>query len=287
MHSGQVRLLGEWQALGQDGQKVAVTSKRERELLTALAVQQGERVSRDMLASRIWDRDDFQAKKSLNTTLWRLRSALSDSGIESDNWLETGADFMRMRKLRGPWVDAVAFGEVARTQVFTISSLDDIRNAIDLYQGDLAPGIDTEWLVEERRMLQERYQRLLSQALELLIEAELFDLAEDYAGRLIKADPFEERAWRTIISVQIEMGNRSQAVRTYQELEALLQAELGVAPSNETQALYHICREPSAASQNVKRPSAERLHKRVVVLQGQLQSVLSELSQIAEDIKRI
>jgi DNA-binding SARP family transcriptional activator len=38
--------------------------------------------------------------------------------------------------------------------------------------------------------------------------------------------------------MQVKNGDRGEAVRAYMECKRLLQAELGVAPSEETEALY-------------------------------------------------
>ncbi|MEM8616332.1 MAG: BTAD domain-containing putative transcriptional regulator, partial [Pseudomonadota bacterium] len=273
---------------GQNGERVEITRKRERELLTTLAVHQGTRLSRDLLVARIWDRDDFQAKKALNTTLWRLRAALNEAGTEADHWLDTGSDYMRLRKVRGPWVDVSAFQE-AVGQPLQANALEPLQHAIELYRGELAPGLDTEWLQDERRSLQEHYQRLLSQALDLLMAARRYDDAETYAGRLLRADPYEEQAWRTMMLVKIETGQRAQAIRTYQDMETLLSDDLGIAPSPESQALYRICREPEPTyrieSVAMSPPHPADLHARLVGLQGQLAAVMSALSSITDELK--
>lgn len=282
---GSLKLLGDWQAVGANGQEVDITSKRERELLTLLAVHQGKRVSREMLATRIWDRDTFQARKSLNTTLWRLRSAINDSGNDTDDWLQTGGDYMRLRRTRGPHVDFIEFKEFKIDLVQPVVELEELNHTIALYKGDLAPGLEADWLHDERRQLQDRYQKLLSQAIDLLIEARMFDLAEEYASRLIEEDPYEERAWRAIIAVQVETGNRPQAIQTYQELEALLREELGVSPSEETLALYRVCRgaDPVVVPHGSTR--TEAVYGRIVRLQSELNRVVDQLAALAEEIK--
>jgi DNA-binding SARP family transcriptional activator len=39
--------------------------------------------------------------------------------------------------------------------------------------------------------------------------------------------------------MQVRNGDRGEAIRSYLECRRLLDAELGVAPSEETEALYH------------------------------------------------
>jgi DNA-binding SARP family transcriptional activator len=60
------------------------------------------------------------------------------------------------------------------------------------------------------------------------------------AERLLARDPLREEAHAVIIAVHGLIGSRSQAVRQYRRLRAVLGRELGVEPLPETEATYRV-----------------------------------------------
>jgi len=61
--------------------------------------------------------------------------------------------------------------------------------------------------------------------------------AADAFRRLIADDPYQERAHRELMRSLARLGERGQALRSYDQLVALLERELGAAPAPETTAL--------------------------------------------------
>lgn len=55
--------------------------------------------------------------------------------------------------------------------------------------------------------------------------------------RALAHDPLNEPLHRALMQAQLQLGERAEALRTYQRLEALLRAELGLAPAPQTAAL--------------------------------------------------
>ena len=51
-------------------------------------------------------------------------------------------------------------------------------------------------------------------------------------------EPYRESGYRRLMRMHVRNGDRGEAVRAYMECKRLLEAELGVAPSEETEALY-------------------------------------------------
>ena len=56
--------------------------------------------------------------------------------------------------------------------------------------------------------------------------------------RLIAADPLDERSYRGLIRLAAAAGDRSAGLHAYHACSTVLNDELGVAPSRETQAAY-------------------------------------------------
>src|SRR5262249_6591614 len=54
----------------------------------------------------------------------------------------------------------------------------------------------------------------------------------------VELEPFDETLHRGLIELHLSNGNRGEALRAFERCKRLLDEELGVAPSDETEALY-------------------------------------------------
>jgi len=103
---------------------------------------------------------------------------------------------------------------------------------------------EEEWLVFER----ERWDQVRLHALEDLAHQLLS--TEQYLGALktalagVAIEPIRETAHRIVIEVHLAEGNTASALRHYQRYRALLQRELGVAPSRRMAALVNVLLPP-------------------------------------------
>src|SRR6266540_2447606 len=79
------------------------------------------------------------------------------------------------------------------------------------------------------------------------------------AGRLVAVDPLREEGNVLLIRLHVLAGRRGEALRRYEQLRELLEAELGVEPSPEAQRLYEEVR----AGQTVEPELTAELWERV------------------------
>jgi DNA-binding SARP family transcriptional activator len=63
-------------------------------------------------------------------------------------------------------------------------------------------------------------------------------LAVAHAREAVRLDPYRESGYRRLMRLLAANGDRADAVRAYQQCRDLLDKELGVAPSAETESLY-------------------------------------------------
>src|SRR2546428_5593151 len=162
MPSVEVRLLG--------GFSVVTTAPvrfpaRKTESLFAYLLMSGQPVGRNRLAGTFWpDVVEERARRSLSTALWRLKS-LTQSIPEIR--IDTSGGSVRLRCDTAD-VDVFRF----RSLVESLPSLDGqsreraLREAEDLYKGDLLDGFTDEWCEDERRCLKALYGRLLRKLME-------------------------------------------------------------------------------------------------------------------------
>lgn len=211
---------------------VALPRRRVRALVFYLAAQPGP-VSREALLQLLWpDHERGAAQQLLRTTLHAARRALG-AALQGDAALQIDPD--------------VAVDYRTLMQLVAASAPDEAALAAALAgtHGTLLADFalpDAEpfalWLDSER----ERAQNLLIRAAARL--ARLAAARHDYRAaynaleRALQLDPLQEELQREAMLCLHRAGDRVGAIRRYEQLRELLDAELGLPPMPETQALY-------------------------------------------------
>jgi DNA-binding SARP family transcriptional activator len=224
----ELRVLGELQVLlGGRTMRVALQAQR---LLGCLAVT-GPRLPREILAGRLWpDTTQARAQANLRNALWRLRGV-------SRRLVRSGRDQVGLRD--DVAVDLARSERIARA---VLDEADDGRSALivplELFQRDLLPSWDEEWVVAER----ERVRQLRIHALEALSRAcaghGRFARAVEAGLAAVSADPLRDSANAALIEAHLAQGNRSDALRHLAGYRSLLAHELGLAPSSRIETLF-------------------------------------------------
>jgi DNA-binding SARP family transcriptional activator len=100
------------------------------------------------------------------------------------------------------------------------------------------PGEAGLWLDEQRARLRQMLVRALECFTEIFTWNHELTLATQAAEEILALEPFRESAYQRLMQVHAAMGNRADALRTYQRCRTLLAEELGVDPSPQTEAVY-------------------------------------------------
>jgi predicted ATPase/DNA-binding SARP family transcriptional activator len=106
-----------------------------------------------------------------------------------------------------------------------------LERAVLLYSGELLPGYSEPWVLAERARLAAAYGRGLRGLAAARARQGDPAGAIEAARRAVQVDPLEEAGQYELIRQYAAAGRIAAARRQYQELERLLKAELGVAPS--------------------------------------------------------
>jgi DNA-binding SARP family transcriptional activator len=147
--------------------------------------------------------------------------------IGDDVWIDRGSaaeavDSAEALLRAGRWREAWAPSNIA---------------AITARQGFLA-GEEGEWIEHERA----RLHAILVRALDCLSEIWLLNnepsLALGTTKEVVALEPFREAGFRQLMRVHAALGNRAEALRSYEACRELLATELGAAPSPETRRLH-------------------------------------------------
>jgi DNA-binding SARP family transcriptional activator/predicted ATPase len=216
----------------------SVNTPRLQSLLAYLLLHRHESQSRRQIAVRFWpDSTDTQARTNLRQLVHYLRHALPDA----DTFLSTDAAYLQWQPEAPYTLDVAAF-ETALAQAEQAGNSEEERaaleHAVSHYTGDLLPDCYDEWIVPERERLTQQHIHALERLIALLTVQQAYQQAIPYAQRLLRTDPLNEAAYRTLMDLYARSGDRGRALRVYHTCATTLQRELGVAPDTATSALY-------------------------------------------------
>jgi DNA-binding SARP family transcriptional activator len=233
----RIRLLGECDLRYGEAPLPPLESARAWSLLAYLLLHREAPQSRQRLAFLLWpDSTESQARTNLRHVLHNLRRALP----APDRFLEVTQQTLQWREDAPFWLDAAAFedalsrGEGAAGE----ASLTALREAVEIYTGDLLEESYDEWIFPEREQLRQRYLQTLERLIDALEARELYAQAIPYAERLLRHDPLHEETYRLLMRLHDGRGDRARALRVYHVCAATLDRELGVEPSAPTREAY-------------------------------------------------
>jgi DNA-binding SARP family transcriptional activator len=232
-----IRLLGQLDVRYQDVPMPPFESGRAESLLAYLLLHRDSPQPRSRLAFLLWpDSTESQARTNLRHVLHTLRRALPDP----ERFLAVTPRTLQWRPDAPFWLDVKAFEDaLARADADAeANALAALREATDLYGGDLLEGSYDEWLQSERDRLLQRHLQALERLTSLLVAAGDHGEALRYAERLVREDPLREQVYRQLMRLYDARGERARALRTYHLCAATLERELGVQPSAPTREVY-------------------------------------------------
>jgi LuxR family transcriptional regulator, maltose regulon positive regulatory protein len=221
--------------------------RKARLLFLLLLTQRHTSLDRDQISELLWPDQDPEAalrdfKVSFSTMCSLLEparqrnapSAYVDRDESRYGW-RTGSDL---------WLDVDEF-EWLIAEGDRLLALDQAgavgryRRALDLYQGDYLEEYPYEpWAAEERERLRQLYLRTAQRLAEALLAQQEPEAALAVTQAMLARDDCWEQAYRLQMLAFEALGNRAQALRTYQRCTKRLQAELAVEPTAVTVALY-------------------------------------------------
>jgi DNA-binding SARP family transcriptional activator len=229
----ELRVLGRMELSGGEDADLDSILRRPKRLaiLAYLCLADpGSFIRRDTLIALFWpESDEDHARAALNQSLYVLRNALGSQAVIGRGREEVGID----RSLLV--CDACAFRDALET--------DDLQSAIDLYAGELLPGLHVDcpdferWLASERARLRED---ALAAALELGARAAGAGAAADatdFYRRAIEIAPESALAARQLVKALWEAGRRPAAIEAYERFAVNLSSEYGLEPGSELQEL--------------------------------------------------
>jgi DNA-binding SARP family transcriptional activator/predicted ATPase len=236
--------------LERDGKLVELNLRKALALLVYLAVT-GQPHNRDALATMLWpESDGREGRGRLRRILHRLNEALGD------NVLDSSQDTIRLHPDADLSLDSAAFRQHVTVGLSTAPKdavaperLEHLIAAVALHTADFLSGFTLpdsptfdEWQFFQRESLRQLYGQVLEQLVQAYRSQQSWEEAITYARHWLALDALYEPAHRTLMRLYAWSGQQAAALRQYQECTRLLDAELGIAPEEETTALYEAIR---------------------------------------------
>ncbi len=249
----ELRVLGAFQLIIDGKPFTSFRSNKVRGLLAYLALEGSRPHQRRSLAGMLWPEYQEQAgMRNLRKVLHYLRQVVNDETPGSSDSPLTITHHTVQLNPDGLTVDALRVEQLLldleQHSHWSLHSCTECLNWLaevaSLYRDDLLSGFSLpdsiefeEWLMFKR----ERLQRQTINALQALASAyeehgEL-ERTMELVARIAKLDPYNEEVHRQHIRILAMNGRRNASLEVYERLATTLQAELGVAPEEETRAL--------------------------------------------------
>jgi DNA-binding SARP family transcriptional activator/tetratricopeptide (TPR) repeat protein len=228
--------LGSFQATLDGEHLIGFRSARVQGLLVYLAMESQRAHPRDYLAAMFWpDEPDSVAKKNLRQSIYQLRQVLKGPTVQAEPYLTVTRSTIQFNRASSHSLDVAAF--------LTCLENNQLDQAVTLYKGDLLPSFTCnsinfeEWLGIEREHLHHMaLDAMFERTARSLAQADYLS-AREFAQRQLALEPWREEAYRQLMQALALLGERSAALALFETCRTVLEEELNVEPSAETEAL--------------------------------------------------
>lgn len=185
-------------------------------------------VNRDEIAGILWeDKDTKTAKKNLRNSIYQVNKLLGDDYIISPN--------KSLLQFNPETIIKSDVSEFSKKPLLHLS----------LYKGEFLQNFFLKnnetydlWLTKMRSHLEQVYIKTCYQNIDHMMATASFEEIEEHIFKLISIDEFEERHYQLLMKLYQKYQRLGKVIETYYKLVNLLDQELGIAPSQETQSIY-------------------------------------------------
>jgi DNA-binding SARP family transcriptional activator len=200
---------------------------------------EGQEVSKAQLSDILWhEADGDRAQRSFDTTLYRLRQLL---GHDRAIILREGRLTLDLRYC---WVDSMAFERMlkraedyAKTEDRK-SAIQSLEKAVSLYKGPFLGGeVDEPWAISYNERLRSRFLRAIERLGDYLEEEGDLNRAVECFQRAIEMDDVAEMFYQRLMICFKKLDRKTDALSVYRRCKKTLSSNLGLEPSNETNAI--------------------------------------------------
>ncbi|VGV00982.1 AAA family ATPase [Streptococcus pyogenes] len=185
-------------------------------------------VSREVAASLLWENKNTQtAKKNLRNAIYQVNKVLQADVIICPN-----RNLLVLNKTLDIKTDINLF-------------LADPLAHLELYQGEFLQGFYLKsgeefdlWVSKMRMQYEQVYLKACYQKIEEKLSLDAIEDVEEHLKQLIERDEFEEKNYQLLMRLYQQGNCPGKVIETYYQLANVLDKELGIQPSLQSQQIY-------------------------------------------------
>lgn len=183
------------------------------------------------------DASPRKLKLSFKNAIYRMRHALKVDVVIFQN------EYYQFNRALDYEYDVLAF-----TQHFTRAQdelspnirFEEFDNALDLYLGPYLPGMEHNWVLADRQRYFDMYLTALKEVSLYFLDQKNYETALAAARKALESDPCNEEFHRLAMRVHHAAGNKAGIQKQYTYCKEVLEAEIGVPPSEQTDSLFRL-----------------------------------------------
>jgi DNA-binding SARP family transcriptional activator len=189
--------------------------------------------------------DPEAARRNLHQAIYALRQTLKIDSLDFQH-IQFENDRYRFNPALNIWLDDeeferhVAIGQKYEQSHALDKAMAEYGIAEGLYQGDfLAEDLYEDWTQARRQNLWQTYLSVAYRLTQYYLDRGEYAATIALSQHILAMDNCQEEAHQTLMNCYLAYGQRHLALRQYQLCVQVLKTELELAPSAETQAIYH------------------------------------------------
>lgn len=205
-------------------------------LCAFLILNRQRRITREEIQAAFWpDAAPARVQERLRRALYLLRQALQPY----PHLIAAEGSEIAIAPDAAVWVDYEEF-EKAALDAYRTDPPDTgpLERLVSLYKDDLLKDVYADWVVFDREHARQRFLTALRHLMMLYRQSGNWSAVIRHAHTLLAQDPLQEIAHQALMKAYSATGDRSAAIRQYQQCVQVLDEELGAEPLPETIQLY-------------------------------------------------
>lgn len=220
-------------------------SKKIWTLLEYLITFSSKEIPVSQLIDLMWTEDSISnaPENALKTSLHRARAMLSKLDFDGDKLILHKRDTFKWNTSVPYELDAALFETYCKEATMPEKSADErlelYDKAFKLYTGDYLPNAaDEDWAVPIITYYHTLYIKMVHEALELLMEKEMYESIINYCCAATAIDQYDEKIHYNMIYALYKAGKQQAAKEQYERVMNLFYDNFGINPSKELTDLY-------------------------------------------------
>lgn len=210
---------------------------KAKELFAYFTYNRGKEIDKWQLCDILWtDSAPKKAEHNLHSTIYRVKTALKNFGIENIVNYEKGKYNIDFENFSCDAWEFPAF--IERNPIVNDENICGYERTMDKYNGKLFGNEDFDWCIELSENLEKRYIDSSKNIAQYYIKKKNYNKAEEYLKKAIKIDSLNEEIQDLMLLVYFYMRDKTGLVNHYKYLIKLFKEELNISPKSSTNELY-------------------------------------------------